>query len=256
MQDLHFVFGQRGGRLVEHDGHRCRFDAEGIEGAGDGDHRLQGERKSPRLHPWVQVDHVDAGERLTRLGVSGRPVDASRSRRRQPAPESEVLRDRQGGHDGEVLMDEPQARPQDVGGEERDVEFLPAHLDPGPRVGAVVSGQALDQRRLATPVLTEQGVDLAAVDVEVDVDQERRPANDLEHRRTTSAWSVTSAHTPQFEVERLHVDVAVPHALGRHVLGRDQLRPHVLVHRVLAVEQPVDLVDERVADPAERLGDG
>ena len=97
MQDLHVGLRQRGGRLVEDDA-RCRFDADAIEGARNGHHRLQGREE-------VAAPGIGGSRSTTSMlasasrGMECAVYQSIRPDRvvRNPLAEAEVLGDRQGG---------------------------------------------------------------------------------------------------------------------------------------------------------------
>ena len=149
-------------RLVQH-----QKIAAQRQGPGDGNDRLLGCRQA-RGHVPRGRSPYPCGERLGGGGVRRRPVD-------QPVPariagqDGDILRDRHRVDQAQVLMDEVDRQ---VVGARNDWAAVDEDLAGG---GRVDPGQQLDQGRLAGAVLTEQRVDLATPDGEVDpVEGERR----------------------------------------------------------------------------------
>ena len=107
----------------------------------------------------------------------------------EPAAEREVLDQVQRVDEGQVLMDEPEARlARGGGGPEADLLAGDDHRRAV--LGAVESGQQLDQGRLARPVLPDQGMDLALRDVETDRVQ---GASARERLREVVTWRIGSS---------------------------------------------------------------
>ena len=83
-------------------------------------------------------------------------------------------------------MDE--AQPGAAGGGRRtELEGLAADLGDGTRIGTVVAGQRLDERRLAAAVGADESVDLTRLDGERYVGEARWPANVLDTLEVASA---------------------------------------------------------------------
>ena len=176
---------QRRGRLVEHQDLRRLVGVP--EGASDRDHRSLRGRQVADGAPDVDVVEAEGGEHAAGARALGRPADPSAPAGGEPATERKVLDQIQRVDEGQVLMDEPEARlARGGGGPEADLLASDDHRRAV--LGAVESGQQLDQGRLARPVLPDQGMDLARRDVEIDREQgasarERlREVRDLEDR--------------------------------------------------------------------------
>ena len=117
----------------------------------------------------ASVDTMAAGVDLEpesldgRLGAAALGAAVELADARLTALEAEVVGDVERVDEPEVLVHE--AQPGAPGGDRRaDVERHAGHLGDGARVGLVVAGEGLDERRLAAPVGADEGVDLAALD--------------------------------------------------------------------------------------------
>ena len=168
-EPLHLRGRQRGGRLVENDDARA-----GEEHAGDLDQLLQADRQ--RAHALARIDvDAEAGEMLARLAHHALPVDDAALHRLRA--EEHVLRHRQVGHDGELLVHHADAGIERVaGGAEAHLAALDLH-----RAGEIGmhAGDDLHQRRLAGAVLADEAVDLAGAEREVDIAQRLHAAERL-----------------------------------------------------------------------------
>ena len=87
-------------------------------------------------------------------------------------------------HQAEVLVDEAQP----VGDRVAERERLAVELRDGSRIGRVVAGERLDQRRLAGAVLADERVDLAGADLDRRVDQRPGPGKRLRQLLHTQCW--------------------------------------------------------------------
>ena len=153
---------QRRGRLVHDDQPAVRRQR-----AGDLDHLLIGDRQAPH-----RLGHVDPdAEQLhqpPRIARHLRPRHAAK-RRATGAAEHEVLGNRQVGERDRLLVDQ------------RDAEFLRGdrgrYLDrravesESASRGTVHAGEDFREGRLARAVLAEERMDLAALQIEIDVAQ-------------------------------------------------------------------------------------
>ena len=102
------------------------------------------------------------------------------------AAEEHVLDDVEVVAQREVLVDDLDAERRGVlGAVDRDRLALEEEL---PGVGAVDAGDRLDQRRLAGAVVTDEGGDLARVDLEVDVVQHLDGAEALVDSTQLEQW--------------------------------------------------------------------
>jgi hypothetical protein len=144
-----------------------------------------GDRQRAPLHRFQLGDrgvdvHHDADPRQQFAGEPAlrRPGDLAGAGGGEAGDEADVLGRRQLADQAEVLVDEAQAATPRVGGR-ADFERLAVDQDDAARVGVVEAGEALDQRRLAGPVLTDQGMDLGAADLEADVLQGALPGERL-----------------------------------------------------------------------------
>ena len=152
--------GERRGRLV-HD------DDSGIEreGLGDLDQLLLGDREAERDPVEVEPDAEPLEDRLG-LRVHRREVDAAPGAQRLAADE-DVLDHREVGEERRLLVDDRDPGVASVGrAAQRDLDTVDEQL---PAVGRVHSGEDLHERRLARPVLADEGMSLARVEVDRDV---------------------------------------------------------------------------------------
>jgi len=157
------VVGERGGGLVEDQ----ELGLDAVVPQQRARHGYAGlDRRAERRHgsAQVQVLEPDDGQLLARAGprratANGAPPGG------EARVEVEVVEDRLGLDEAEVLVHEPAAaRVRRLGRAERHRTAVDRDLA---RVRAVEPGQHLDEGGLAGPVLAEQGVDLPAVDREV-----------------------------------------------------------------------------------------
>ena len=149
--------GQRGGRFVEHE--NVRLDGER---PADGDERALGgrERRDRRVRIDIAADH----RKRVRGGLANPPPgDQAKRRARIAGLDRDILADRHPFDEAEILMNERDRQPICRGTHGPSVERDLA------RVGFVNARQNLDQGRLAGAVLAEQRVNLAAIEIEVDV---------------------------------------------------------------------------------------
>ena len=110
-----------------------------------------------------------------------RPANAAAEAADEVAPQREVVHRVQLEHQPEVLVDE--AKP--VGHVVTERERLARELGDGTRVGGVVAGERLDQRRLSGAVLSDKRVDFALADLDRRVDQ--RPCSGKRLRKALHA---------------------------------------------------------------------
>ena len=156
---------ERGGRLVEEDDlavpqHRL--------GDRDGLSLTTGQVRHELAHRGDRADR-QARQRLARLPLH-LAVGEERAHPRDLTAEEHVLRDVEVVGECEVLVDELDAEGRGRAGiGDRHRGALEGDLT---AVGAVDTGDALHERRLAGTVVTHQRGDLARVDVEVDVVQD------------------------------------------------------------------------------------
>ena len=165
---------QRRGRLVEH---QQRDALEVVQGPGDGHGRAfrLGQRADHRPRRDVIAE---GGEGAPCVGPLGASVQGHQTT--PGAGQAEVVRDAHALDQPEVLMHEAQAGgPSSGRGAER--EGLPGDLGFGAGVGLVVAGEDLDESRLAAAVLSDQRVDLARGDLEIDPAKRPLGAKGLRH---------------------------------------------------------------------------
>ena len=160
VQDLDLGVVERRRRLV----HDQQLGVVG-QRLADLDHLLLGDREAADelLGPQRQMEALD---QLARLRVEPALVEEE-PRAARLAPDEEVLRDREVGHQVELLVDDADAELLRVLGRDRLVGL--AVEEELALVGVVDAGQQLHQRRLAGAVLADQREDLAGVQVEVHV---------------------------------------------------------------------------------------
>ena len=152
--------GERRGRLVHH-------DDSGVEreGLGDLDQLLLGDREAERDPVEVEPDAEPLEDRLG-LRVHRREVDAPPGAKRLAADE-DVLDDREVGEERRLLVDHRDPGVASVGrAAQRDLDPVDEQL---PAVRRVHAGEDLHERRLAGPVLADEGMSLARVEVDRDV---------------------------------------------------------------------------------------
>ena len=105
-------------------------------------------------------------------GAGGRylrpPADPAHRTRPVPAAEGQVVDDAEVTDEAEVLVHEAEAGVP-PGARRARVHRIPVDGDRAARIGVVVAGENLDQRRLPGAVLADQRVDLAAHHLEVHV---------------------------------------------------------------------------------------
>ena len=162
---LGLLAAERGRRLVHDEDFRVLGERN-----GDLEHLLLRDGEIPHPGPGVDIE-VDLPQRLPRVGVHIRPADEAALA--GEGGEREILGDAQGWDEMEVLVDrhDPQVfgRLGIVAGK---FDRLAVEHD-RPPVQAVGAGQDLHQGRLAGPVLAQQHVHLAVLQVEVDAPEHR-----------------------------------------------------------------------------------
>ena len=146
------------------------------EGAADRDHLAVGDRERPDGLVEVEVE-AEAPEHLPR-GAAHR--GAARGPRQEPEVllEGDVLGDAEVREEGEVLPDDLDAESAGHAGGESLVAAA-FELDGPARVRLVDAAHDLDEGALARAVLPREAVDLAGVDLEVDVDEGVDPSEVL-----------------------------------------------------------------------------
>ena len=137
--------------------------------AHDRQQRLGRRAQATHLRAGVEIDPV-ALEDLAGARALGAPVDRRRRAEtaRRAVPDEEVLDHVKLAGETEILVDEGKAdhaRPAERH-RERHVDAVQPQL--AARLGLVVAGEDLDERRLAGAVLAQQRDDLAGVDRDVD----------------------------------------------------------------------------------------
>ncbi len=151
-------------RLVEHE--QPRHSVEHLE---DLDALALADRQLPHVRRRIDVHLVGRAElrEAGGDGIEARPAQrVAASVAAGVAPEGHVLGDRQRRHEHEVLVDHAHAGGDGVGWRPQPQRFtVEQHLT---GVGLLQAEQDLHQRRLAGAVLAQQGMHLAAPDVEVD----------------------------------------------------------------------------------------
>ena len=192
------VGGQRGGGLVEHE------DLGGaalvVDGAGDGDDRCGRRPQRSRAVRTASTSSPRSAMAIPRRPSALRPpADPPEAVGAVAAPEHDVLDHVERRHQPEVLVDEAQPEPWPAPGDTESQRLARARRCRA-GIGRVVAGEDLDQRRLAGPVLADEGVDLARADVmsdavEDDLTGERlREPVDLEHRLVPGEPAVSRRH--------------------------------------------------------------
>ena len=163
-QPLDLVVGQDRRRLVQDEHAGAAVPA--LQRRGDRDHGPLDRRRGRERAMDVEID-AEALEHSMGLALLVAPAHATQ----RPASEAPVQREVVHGveleHEPEVLVDEAQI----VRHRAAEVEPRPVELGHGARVGRVVAGQRLDQRRLAGAVGTHERVDLARTDLQRRIDQ-------------------------------------------------------------------------------------
>ena len=182
-QHLHLVRQQRGGGFVEDD-----HLGIGGDGLGDRDHRdfIGAQRGNERGR--IDIFQADAFEQLGGSASDCRPVDEHTQAARQGFAQQQVLLHGQRRHEIAVLMHH-----RDAGGL-RFVRIVEAHrlaadLDLA-TVGRIDPGDDLDEGGLAGAVLAQQGVDLAAMQIEahgIERPLPREILGDVAHRQQGNA---------------------------------------------------------------------
>ena len=95
------------------------------------------------------------------LAPFGPPVDPEAGVLLAGGGTDEVLQHRQRARQAEVLVHETETDVVEAAGRHRERDRLAPDLERPTGLGLVHAGEHLDQRRLATAVLAEQGVDLS-----------------------------------------------------------------------------------------------
>src|ERR1700684_1189537 len=152
-------FAQSRGRLV-HD------NEPGLHGerAGDLDQLLLSDRKVAHLCHWIALKPDPLGDGLRLLGHAPPAYEQPRT---GFAANEHVLGDRHVGSEGELLVDRDDAGALGVVGR-GESHRLTEQLDFA-RIGALRARQNLEQRRLASPILAQERMDLRRSDFEMDV---------------------------------------------------------------------------------------
>ena len=156
-QPLGFEQRQGGGGFVHHQ--NARTERQRL---GDLDQLLVGDAQAAHQPAWVQLN-TEVAQDARHRRVLGAGVDAPEAAQRLP-PHQHVLGHREVGKEGRLLIDDGHARPLRVAGAAkvlrltRDAQFT--------AIGPVDAGQDLDQRGLACPVLAQQRVGLAGIEVQ------------------------------------------------------------------------------------------
>ena len=176
-QALDVGLGKRRGRLVENDD--VGFDRER---SADRNERTLGRRKRRNRRIGIEIAAHDR-ERLGGGVLDSRPRYEADPRPRIAGLNRDVLGDRHPLDEPQILVDEGDRQRIRSGADRLSgIEDLAG-------VGFVHPRQDFDQRRLAGAVLSQERVDLAATDVEVDMIERKRPGEALdkpghrEHRR-------------------------------------------------------------------------
>src|SRR5581483_5318905 len=158
-REEHGDLGAREGgrRLVEHEDPGIRLPVP--ERARDRHSGALGLRELADRAAHVELEPELAHHR-PRFAPLAAPTDSAAEAGREPAAETEILDDAEVVDQGEVLVDEPEARgARRSGMAERHQDSV--HLDGGALLRLVDACEQLDERRLARAVLPDQGVDLA-----------------------------------------------------------------------------------------------
>ena len=202
--------GQRGGRLVEHE-QRDAPSAGVVEGPGDGDGRALRLRRASTT---IAAGSMSKPRRSMRGACRARRsarrsslADARSppSRRKLSATSATSMRPR--------FWWTKRSPALAGGGRRAEVEGHAGDLGDGARVGPVVAGEDLDDRRLAAAVRADEGVDLAAARSSSETSSsarwpanvldtldgdERRASQRVRHRFSTRCVEVRGPHVPPF----------------------------------------------------------
>ena len=171
---------------------------------GDGVAQRPGDGDAGPLGGGQVADEVTRGDRQLEPLEHGPgdlvlrlPVDARHEPAAHEPADADVLADREVVEQAEVLVDH--RHPRRAGGLPLDGqrELLPVHGEAHPGVGRVVARQDLDQRGLPTPVLSDEGVDLARAHHEGGVPEHRGGAERLAHAVSFQASHGHDASAPQ-----------------------------------------------------------
>ena len=196
-QPLDLPLLQRRRRLVQNED-----PASPPQRLGDRDQLALGEAEGADRAIGVGIE-IELRQDVRGLAAHARAID---HRQRTEAAhgriaERDVLRDRQGRHQAQLLRDR-----HDAGGDRiaraREMSLLAGDPD-NAAVGTMDTRQNSDQRRFPGAVLTDDGVDLADADIEVDIVERQRRAELLAdaccarrrngHHRGTKATCIFSS---------------------------------------------------------------
>ena len=160
-QPLDLLGGERRGRFVEH-----QQSGRSSHRPGDLEDLTLGHTELAHRLTGVEVD-VELPQDLHGTLLDGSPADEPTAAGQRA--EGDVLGNRQVGSVGELLVDDPES---EVAGNPRvaHVDNLAIHRDRA-GVGAIVTGEHLDRRRLARSVLAEQCQNASAAYRQVDTVQ-------------------------------------------------------------------------------------
>jgi hypothetical protein len=171
----HLAGRQHGGRFVEHQDAATALPA--LQCGGDGHHRALdgGRRRQGPAYVDAESEPFDEGARAP---LHLRPADVAEGRTGEAMAEREVVDGAQLAHQPQLLVDE--AEPVVAGSRDlAEAEGLAVEFGHRTRLRVVVAGEDLDQGGLAGAVGTDQGVDLAGHDLEIDVLQRLGAAESL-----------------------------------------------------------------------------
>ncbi len=174
-QPRDFMLLEGGGRLVENED-----AALPVERPADGDQLALGERE--RSHRAIDVGRkIELCQDCARVGAHAGAVDQGERPKladRQIA-ERNIFSNRERRHKPQFLRDRDDAS-RDCIMRAREVAGYAVHLDL-PAIGPVYAGQDANERRLAGAVLTDDRVNFAKPNVEVDPVERKRGAEVLAH---------------------------------------------------------------------------
>ncbi len=158
-QLVHFLRRQHGGRLIQDKQSRAT-----VKGLDDLHPLLLSHRKLPDIGTRVDLQTVDPGQfhdpRRDPVQVGERAAGGWQS-------QGDVLRNGQGGHQHEVLVDHPDPEVDRI--RRRGDRDRPAVEQDLPFIRVIHAIQDLHQRAFSRAVLTQQGMDLARLHIKIDV---------------------------------------------------------------------------------------